>query len=48
MILYRVPAAYDEGEVEDSEEVAGIKFINVSERVSGEKDERRSWAHRGT
>ena len=39
VVLYRVPAAYDEGEVEDSKEVAGIKFINVSKSVKGEKDE---------
>lgn len=34
--------------MEDSEKVAGIKFINVSESVEGEEDEQRSQTHRGT
>lgn len=48
VILYTIPTAYGEENMEDSEEVAGIKVINVSKRVEGEKDEQRSWAHNGT
>lgn len=37
VILYRVPTSYGEGDVEDPEEVTGIKVINVSKRVRGGK-----------
>lgn len=38
VILYRVPTSYGEGDVEDPEEVTGIKVINVSKRVRGGKE----------